>query len=515
MTSKISIIVLAVLLFITPGCSDWLELKPEDSIVLEDYWQDESQVNQALAGCYSSMTEYGYMERVLVWGELRSDNVTKNNLTGSEMSKVIDADLSPNNGLCSWGDFYRTINYCNTFLYYAPGVVAKDPNFTESELHAMEAEALTIRALSYFYLVRAFRDVPWVETPSIDDDQDYKLKKSDEGFILEKLISDLQTALQYARGSFADKTYNKGKITRNAVRALLADIYLWQGDFTNCIATCDQILTDTEQGLKLVNGKDVLLKVFGAGNSSESIFELQYDNKNNINKVVRNLYGYKGKELGQWSFPIVLLYGTASPFNYLINGTLESEKDLRLKDFLLPVGDMCYVFKYAGASREDYGAYSKYNYRSVTANWIFYRLSDIMLMKAEALIESETNTAEAIRLINTVYMRSNPEETNGGLLAENYITKMEQEKLLYRERQRELMFEGKRWFDLMRLARRANSTSPLLNYVMKKYSGAAGAQAAKMAVMDALYWPILSNELDRNPNLEQNPFYKIEGETLK
>jgi hypothetical protein len=43
----------------------------------------------------------------------------------------------------------------------------------------------------------------------------------------------------------------------------------------------------------------------------------------------------------------------------------------------------------------------------------------------------------------------------------------------------------------MRLARRANSTSPLLNYGNEKILGAAGAQAAKMAVMDALYWPFI------------------------
>jgi hypothetical protein len=70
---------------------------------------------------------------VLVWGELRSDNVTKNNLTGSEMSKVIDADLSPNNG-CVLGAIFTELLIMQYLLILCTGGCAKDPNFTESEL---------------------------------------------------------------------------------------------------------------------------------------------------------------------------------------------------------------------------------------------------------------------------------------------------------------------------------------------------------------------------------------------
>ena len=110
-------------------------------------------------------------------------------------------------------------------------------------------------------------------------------------------------------------------------------------------------------------------------------------------------------------------------------------------------------------------------------------------------------------------MRSNPELTNGELKLETYNSKLEMEKLLLRERQRELMFEGNRWFDLMRLARRADSPAPLLNYVAKKYAGNASVQSSKMSVMDALYLPIHTDELKANTALIQNPFYEIESDT--
>lgn len=516
MKRRFTILAIAGILLAVSGCTEWLDVRPESETVLEDYWQNESQVNQVLAACYRSLTEVDCMSRMLVWGELRSDDVTFGNNMPTDMYKMLNVDISPSNSYCHWGAFYRVINNCNTFLHYAPGVVEVDANFTESKLHALEAEVLTIRALAYFYLVRTFRDIPWIDQPSIDDTQDYRYPKSSEDVILDYLVADLNTALKYARDKFEINTYTKGRITRNAVRALLADIYLWRQEYNKCIETCDQILNDTEQELELVSGEDVLSEVFYTGNSKESIFELQFDDDNMFNWVLRDFYGNSGNVNGQWSFPVVLVTGNASPFNYPTSAGSESEDDLREKDFLRQEigGDRYFVFKYSGIRWENPNTgYSEYFYRSSTANWIVYRLSEIMLMKAEALIQLESDYPEAIRMINETYLRSNPDIIDDGLKLEDYNSKLEMEKLLLRERQRELMFEGKRWFDLMRLAKRADSPSPLLNYVMKKYTGTATLQATKMSVMDALYLPIHTDELKANQALVQNTFYEVTTES--
>jgi len=128
------------------------------------------------------------------------------------------------------------------------------------------------------------------------------------------------------------------------------------------------------------------------------------------------------------------------------------------------------------------------------------------------LIQLGTDNEEAMRMINMTYLRSNFEEGTEPLKLENYNTKGDLEKLLLRERQRELMFEGKRWFDLMRLARRADSPTPLLNYVIKKFTGNSSLEITKMSVMDALYLPIHTDELKANTALEQNPFYETTGD---
>ncbi|MCH5684569.1 RagB/SusD family nutrient uptake outer membrane protein [Niabella sp. W65] len=78
------------------------------------------------------------------------------------------------------------------------------------------------------------------------------------------------------------------------------------------------------------------------------------------------------------------------------------------------------------------------------------------------------------------------------------------------ERARELAFEGKRWFDLLRLAKR-NSYSNLnvLVELVSKNADDALKQSAinKIGDINSHYLPISENELFRDPALKQNPFY--------
>ncbi|MDA3852918.1 MAG: RagB/SusD family nutrient uptake outer membrane protein, partial [Bacteroidales bacterium] len=493
----------------------WLTLQPEGEVVLDDFWQNKTQVEQVLTGCYRSLTEYGTIERMMVWGELRSDNVTPGDAMPFAMNRIMNFDINASNEYNSWGSFYSTINYCNNFLHYAPGVVDLDENFTANQLRSMEAEVLTIRSLCYFYLVRTFEEVPWVDVPSIDDSQDYTVGKASEDSVLTLVVSDLKTALLGARDKFEVAQYNKGRINKNTVRALLADIALWQEDYAACAAYCDQI--DPEE-YELQISEMMLTSVFYFGNSPESIFELQFDDDDMTNGAVVDLLGSSSNPLAEWSFPLELATGTDSPFGFKAGASIESEEDVRFKDFLYPLGmaadaEQYFPFKYVGYRTENAaGTFSSYYHRSTTANWIVYRYSDIILMKAEALVELDKNK-EALALVNQTYLRSNTtrELEGDSLLLTNYPSKRDMQELVLRERQREFMFEGKRYFDLMRLARREQSTSTLLNYVSKVRMSTT-FQTDKLTVMKALYLPISKGELDANSKLVQNSFYALEDD---
>ena len=155
------------------------------------------------------------------------------------------------------------------------------------------------------------------------------------------------------------------------------------------------------------------------------------------------------------------------------------------------------------------------------ANWIIYRLSDVMLMKAEALIQrSESDWPEAFMLINNVYKRANniaPETTAGSLVYESYNTSKEKmEDLLFEERHREFLFEGKRWFDLVRLSRRDGKTDRLVSSVVRKHRQDQNVIRIKLTDPNYIYFPYAKSELKANPLLVQNPaFSNTEEGVLK
>jgi len=508
---KVTLLLSLLIFSVLQGCTTWLDIKPENEVVLEDFWQTESQATSVLSASYRGLLEDACVERMFVWGELRSDNVVEGNSTNTDMLNILRVNITSSNNYANWASFYSVINYCNTFLKFTPNVVKTDQNFTVAKLHSLEAEALTLRALCYFYLVRAFNEVPLVLTPSISDTQNYYEGKSSERKILDQIIADLNTAQQYARADYGKGAYNKGRITLNAIYALQADVYLWDQQYSNCVDACNNIISD--KTLALVTGENMLKNVFYTGNSTESIFELQFDKDIQVNNTVNNFFGFEGNRSGQLSFPVYLAKtGNFSPFNYAASSVKESTTDLRQTNFFGTTtnGGGYSIYKYALIQclvNADETVTPVYRPLSTTVNWVVYRLSDIMLMKAEALVEmdrSDLDLKEALKMVNTTYLRSNI--TSDSLQFNNYNSKGSLETLVLRERQRELMFEGKRWFDLMRLARRNSNPSAILAYISPKLTG-DNMQSNKMSVMNALYMPVLKAELIINPSLTQNPFY--------
>jgi hypothetical protein len=518
MKLKISILASSIALLIgASSCSDWLDVRPEGEILLPEFWQTEQDVQSVLAACYRGMIKDDYITRAFAYGEMRSDNVSEGNSAGEDVTDVLLQEIEPTHAYTKWTSFYDVINMCNTLLNYAPSAQAKDENFAVSTLHSIEAEAKAIRALSYFYLVRAFDKVPFITAPSIDDTQDYFIPQLDQEAILDSLIIDLNDALRYAPRIFHNNQHTKGRFTKNGIRALLADIYLWKGDYDECIVQCENIIADNS--LSLIEAKDFFTSVFYTGNSSETILELQFDDKVQKNNTVTSFFGARDNS-GSLQFPVELYNTSNSPFNYPKGSMIESTDDYRMYDFIQYDGTAltAKIFKYIGVSRKDNPVTDEYNFRTNTSNWILYRLADIYLMKAEAIIQRDktfpdrkaASISEALEMVNTTYLRSNP--LDDSLTYSNYSNYMDAEELILRERQRELMFEGKRYFDLVRVSRRDSSTSRIVGYVSK--TSKSEKLSTNMSKIDALYWPINEEELKVNKLLNQNPFYKTSKSSL-
>ena len=151
-------------------------------------------------------------------------------------------------------------------------------------------------------------------------------------------------------------------------------------------------------------------------------------------------------------------------------------------------------------------------------NWIVYRISDVMLMKAEALAHRADSAANdltsAFELVSAVYYRSNKRKdiSNSDTLTYVHGSAESVQDLVLAERQRELCFEGKRWHDLVRKALRDGSSKDVVDRVVeKKYDSSPNSYKNKMPNIDYLFFPIQERELNANPLLVQNPAYETES----
>ena len=554
-------VTLFTLLFTLSSCSDYLDVLPLNEVVLENYWTKKDDVTSELNGCYESLTSEGSLERMGIWGELRSENLVQGSNLENKYVEILKENILPTNDLTKWEDFYRTINRCNILLNYADGVQKLDPNYTEAQMRANKAEATFIRDLCYFYLIRTFRDVPMVFEPSIDDLQDYKVPATPMMEALKMLSDDLEkvkddAVLRYVDDSkmtnseASSQAYeNCAKVTRVAIYTLLADIYLWRGEYDKAISCCDYVINFKKNQYKervakkgqmndmflfngipmiresLANSKtcgNAFNEIFGYGNengfSFESIFELGYKKGNEGN--VKNNYIYKFYS-GQ-----NIIGGFAAPEDYYQNvtsGTNDyfAKNDCRVYENIIEQSGKYIIGKYTNYRPNlendnvtDFKSL-KYNPEPISYNyhnWIIYRLSDVMLIKAEACImKNDPDFQTAFSLINSINKRARnyTENVKSDSLAFSAYSssKEEMEKLLLLERKREFMFEGKRWFDLVRKSLRDGNTNYLANEATKKQKENAVAIKIQFADINTIFWPYNREELKKNTLLKQNSAY--------
>ena len=536
------------------SCSDFLDITPLNKVVLENFWTQKSEVNAVLMGCYESLESEESIIRMGVWGEMRSENILQGASIGNEYNEILNENILPTNSLTKWNVMYQTINRCNTVCHYAPMVQKKDPNYTVNELNANIAEASFIRDLCYFSLIRTFRDVPLSFEPTIDDTKEFQIPATPMNAALDSLIKDLESVKDYAVKRYVDDSKmsnaqaasqayeNSSRVTRVAIYALLADLNLWRGNYDETIKYCDLIidfkknqykekiaqigdLTDMQEfaGIPLileapagsVTCGNAYNEIFGTGNSFESIFELYFRHNQQVkNKYVNEFFGKD--RLGS------------------ISGLSRYCKDAATGNSDLFTKNDCRVYATSQKSNSRY-AITKYVNSSVSmdiknvtdekslklttsrgnaeyANWIIYRLTDVMLMKAEAcILKGEAEYETAFTLINAVNKRAHNYTTSAAkdtLVFDEYRTSQEKmEQLLLDERNRELMFEGKRWYDLVRIAVRDGNNQRLVSEATKKYQDKVNALKIKLADPNIIFFPYNKEELKVNPFLKQNSAY--------
>ncbi len=581
------------------SCEDFLTITPTNAIVEEDFWEDRNDLENVVTACYKRIIASDILEKYILFGEGRSENYTKSQGTSwQDLDNLMNANLLPTSDMFSWTAFYNHINFCNKVLAHGPETVANDESFSTGDWMPMRAEAVTLRALSHFWLVRTYGEVPYVTQEYNNDSQYMLIRQSTQQQVLDSIIMDLEEVKEYAMRDYGNIIENKGRITDKAVYALLADVYLWrasknasadsvaiygnqsQEDYLKCIECCNYIinkmLEEKEKNIRkngLVIGdaeikltvEDLLIpneqpqgtsglyvtnigaynNIFGSGNSEESIFELQFDGTNNSNSITGNFFiNETSGAVGRMVCTEALFNSATEGGNELVPSSVFPRTDWRRWESTVfskfgqiefPMGK--YRFKSISQANgtgqlinnniDGIQTTTSIRNRPNDANWIHYRISDIMLMKAEALSQlysDEEHLKEAFQLARNIYKRSNPyayslnnkEADKDSLKFESFNTQDGIESLVMAERHREFIGEGKRWFDLVRYAQRRGETETMIkNYLGRKYSQNKNAVAAKLSTIESLFSPVYKNEMDNNQLLHQNRIWNISESTSK
>ena len=582
------------------SCGDFLEIEPKTFVSENNFWNEKSDVDNMVTGVYTKLQSSGLIERCIMWGETRSDNITDGlncERDDKNIYRTLQEQLLETNPYCNWQPFYAVINQCNTIITRAPEVSKKDPAYIESDMRATQAEMAFIRDLCYFYLVRAYKDVPYYTYPIESDEEAQPIAATSGDEIVKNLIADLDSMVNFALKAYpkidpnndgVGKKYNSNcnRTTRNAIYALLADLCLWDGQYQRCIDYSQKVIDakvqeyyddfstkqnqsttimivdgvvfssssnvelfkwaqDTGQGYPLIPcysgssstsayGADFNSIFGGNGNSFESLFELCFNPSTSESGYLSNwgcarLYGnylpkdgtVKANEGKGYLGVADEVYGDLPNKAYKV---FRNEYDCRFYTSLTPEKPdeytSAFAAKYVKSSVSvtansnsnrtlSFISSSMITMSSVVAfNWIFYRLTDVMLMQAEALIEldpSEENLRRAFCLIYAVNRRSImvPSTASTSVVTTNELKFTDNNnqdamrELCKAERRRELMFEGKRWFDMLRYYRRSGR----LDQIPQK------AMAEKITNPEKLYWPYYYLDLRNNENLDQKAAY--------
>lgn len=481
------------------SCSDYLTVLPENNQSQDQFWNTKEEVSAVLGAGYVKLRECN--ENLFLWGEARGNGITLG-IDGTagqkDAKKLRSMDIVSSNSLASWANLYKTIGMANSVIKYGPGVVEKDASFNINVCNSYLSEAYFLRALSYFYLVRTWNNVPYISEPYVDDSQQYQVPQQEGSAVLKNCLADLTKALESAKDFFPETNpaypmNTKGRATKWAIYSLIADINLWLGNYNECITACTQVENSGRVGL--ISGNNWFTN-FYPGNSNESLFEIQY-----------NYALGQTNSFISW-FSTNSNY-TISAYTSLLFAATSPQGDVRALNASYNTTGQ--IWKYIGTSASIARSSSGQN----DQNFIVYRLADIYLMHAEAniMLGDSAHFANAKTLIDLVRKRANITPSAGG---SDKLTLMRQ---LLEERQREFFAEGKNWFDLVRTGLRevqdpsnTGFKNLMIEHVLQVASPSTQAMIrSKLTDPNSWYLPVSTTEMNANSLLKQNPFYENLG----
>jgi starch-binding outer membrane protein, SusD/RagB family len=469
---KFKLLLLTVMVFTFTACTEeFTDRPPEDAISLDAYYSTNEQVAAATRAMYNRTWFQFHNKFFFAIAEVGSGNMYTNSGDVNAMRNfsITGSDPELNSG---WQSLWANVAQSNAIINFLAERVG--PGVSDEVLQNTIGEAYFMRATAYFYLVRLWGPVPIIEnnldyasSPQINTNRIedvYELIRRDYTAASERLYSKTRSA-NYA---------NNINVSKGSAKAMLAKVYLYMQDYTNARAMAEEVINSNE--FKLLGGTQLPSKSFADlftyanNNNEESIFAFQwrvdgnYGSGSNCNTqfgisngTISTSNASYGGVFGP-SQDIMLLYGTEDlrrketiMFPGATYPNVLAKIGTNFGPLVVPPADQI-GGQGAGAAIKKYciGIENGDNtgpidvWAMMNNNTYVMRYADLLLIHAEAILGNGASTADANALASFNAVRN-----RAGLASVSSFTFDD----LFRERRKELAFEGDFWFDLGRIPR--------------------------------------------------------------
>lgn len=449
------------------ACKDPLNIQPQQSVDASTALSTSTKVGSAVVGIYAKLDDpalYG-TNLVLLPELIGGDGYVSWQGTFQSYREVSRRTLIRTNTEAerTWARAYEGINQCNLVLEALP-VVA------DTALKSQYAgEARFVRGALYFELVRLYAQqyrtsdaatqpgVPLALVANRTVGQvDAPLPRATVAAVYNQVLADLRTA------AVRLPVDNGTRATRYAAKAMLARVYLQQGNYVAARAAADEVITRSGKALAAT-----LASVFSNKNSAESLFEIQQNDQNNAGTSNDGLATFFASDGGTGRGDVRVLSNFSSRYE---------PNDARGED-TVSAGQTKKLIYVGNGNRP--GFLRSIKWRQYGQNIPIIRLAEMYLIRAEADVRAN-NTTSALADVNLIRARS-------GASPLTTITLQD----VLNERQLELAFEGFHIHDLKRtgtnIVVNATTTLPIT--------------AAKLVL------PIPQHDINVDPSLTQNTGY--------
>ncbi|WP_316811833.1 RagB/SusD family nutrient uptake outer membrane protein [Pedobacter heparinus] len=465
------------------SCSDFFEVTPSNHIREEEFYKNREDLNASAIGMYESLTKE--VHKFLLWGDARADMVTTGQLDPDPyINEFVVNNVSTDNPYTNYAGIYRTIARCNRQMEKVYQVKALDTKIADRDASAFYAEALLLRAVCYYQLLRTYATFPIITTDfaehityinaagetvkeptlSLSSEQIRSIYNmpANQQEVWTLVYNDILTALGMLpinyqwNGTTLSGEERYGRVSQVLAATYAAEIALWLGEYQTASSFCDLPIRNANHTLG--NSGNWFNQFSSSYAPLHSMFLLgfKYTNSFETNRLQEFTSSVRADGGKYYLKPV------PSVVDPLFKDDVSlTDADIRAQASYKVVAGDTVIWKYIGL---DNVLAMRKSYES-SASWHIMRSADAFLLKALADLMLN-NYSSAFNFINMV------REARGLVILDKltfpYTNKEVMEDMIFKERAREFAFEGKRWYDLM-LRSKLDRRNVLADAVSAKY----------------------------------------------